>query len=344
MLCLLSEVSNDKLLYDKMKHGLIQKIITPDIRTATLLSISYVAIWILNFYFQPNFQNYEAASVRLINPDGFWIVLSIFVITILNLFLISQFNNKLNIIRTKTFIPLFIYALLICTWKESHFLIMSHIGLTLLIISLMLFMGMYRDTKAVEPAFLGSLILSIAGFINPTYLFLVLLCWIGFIMINSASIRIYLSSLMGALIPWIFYISYHLLTNTEMLVFSHFIFDFEKHSIFDGRQIYEQIYIAAILLLLIIGIGGLFSKRYNDSIQARKYLNFILLLLFFVVVLVVLFSKHTLSFLPMIAFGYAMLLSHPFSLNKSKFYETLFYIFTGINLAYLVLNFIFLSP
>jgi hypothetical protein len=324
-----------------MKQRLIQKFITPDIRFATLLSISYVAIWILNFFFQPDFQDYQAASARLINPDGFWIVLLIFAITILNMFLISQFNNKLNIIRTKTFLPLFIYALLICTWKESHFLILSHIGLTFLIISLMLFMGMYRNNKAVEPAFLGSLILSIAGFINPTYLFLIFLSWIGFIIIKCASLRIYLASLMGALIPWIFYISYSLMTNSEMLVFNHFILDFEQHSIFVGRHLYEQIYIASILLLLLIGVGGMYSKMYNDSIQARKYLNFILLLLIFVVILVVLFSKHALSFLPMIAFGYAMLLAHQFSLNRSKFYETLFYIFTFINLAYLVLNFIY---
>ena len=54
--------------------------------------------------------------------------------------------------------------------------------------------------------------------------------------------------------------------------------------------------------------------------------------------IVLFFSNDAYYFLPFIAFCVAMLLSHPFSLNKSKFYPLLFIFFVVLNVAYLVAN------
>ena len=124
-----------------MKHPTLQKIINPGFPLIGLLIVLYLGSWVLNYIYIRDFQAYPAVSIRVFQPNFFWLISGILLITALNILLITQINNKFSIIRIKTFLPAFIYALLITAWKESHFLIYTHLALTAFLISLMLFWG-----------------------------------------------------------------------------------------------------------------------------------------------------------------------------------------------------------
>ncbi|MEA4981497.1 MAG: hypothetical protein VB066_02150 [Paludibacter sp.] len=322
-----------------MKYPGLKKIIQPDMPMIGLLITVYLISWVLNYIFIPDYRLYETVAIRILQPDPGWMILSVFIITIFNLLLIVQINSKYSIIRTKSFLPVFFFALFISVWKESHFLWLSHLALSVFLISLMLFLSMYRNRKAVEPAFLGSLFISLTGFINPVYLFLVPITWFGFMILKCMSTRIFLASLIGFIIPWIYYFSYNLYMGNEMHLFENLIFEFQPYFIFSGRAIHEQIYIAITVLLLITGLTGIYTNMLNDAIQTRKNIHLVLLYLVFLIMLVLSFAKHTLAFLPFIAFCLAMLLSHPFTLSKSKLYPLLFILFCLVNIAYMFLNY-----
>ncbi|MPM84699.1 hypothetical protein SDC9_131772 [bioreactor metagenome] len=266
-------------------------------------------------------------------------ILSIFSITIFNILLIIQINSKYSIIRAKSFLPVFFFALFISVWKETHFLYLSHLALSVFLICLMLFLGMYRNRKAVEPAFIGSFLMSLTGLINPVYLFLIPVSWIGFMILKCFSIKVFFASVIGLIVPWIYYFSYNLYTGNEMHLFENLFFEFKPYFIFSGRALHEQIYIIVIISLLITGLAGIYTNLLNDSIQTRKNINLILVYLVFLILLVISFAKHALSLLPFIAFCLAMLLSHPFTLNKSKLYPLLFIIFCLVNIAYMFFNY-----
>ena len=323
-----------------MKYPSLKKIIQPDMPLTVMLIIAYLVSWVLNYIYIPDFQNYSSASIRILQPNPFWISLIVFLITVLNILLIIQINSKYSIIRIKTFLPVFFFALFITTWKESHLLSLSHLALSVFLLSLLLFLGMYRNKKAVEPAFLGSLLISLTGIINPVYLFLLPVTWIGFMILKCISTRVFLASLMGLLIPWLFYFSYQWFMGNETHHFDTLIFEFEPSFLLTGRTIHEKIYIAFMVVSLIISMAGVYTNMLNDSIQTRKNINLILLYLIFLVLLVFSFAKHALAFLPFIAFCFAMLFAHPFSLNKSKFYLFFFYIFCLVNIAYMIFNFL----
>jgi hypothetical protein len=264
----------------------------------------------------------------------------ILVITAINLLLIDRFNYKFNIIRTKTFLPLFIYALLITSWRESHLLVFSHFSLSIIIISLMYFFDMYRNKLAVEQAFIGSFLIGVLSLFNPVYLLIILIVWLGFVVLNCLSLRNFLASLMGLAIPWIFYLSFHIFTNREIDIFRHLTVDFTPDLIFTQDELHVRIYVVSILVILVAGLVNLFRTSFNDSVQTRRYLNYLVMLLLMVLIPTLLLSNNILSFLPLIAFGYAMLLSHPFSLQKSKWQTILFFIFCAVNAAYHFYNFI----
>lgn len=322
-----------------MKFPNLKKIIAPNAALSVLLIVLYLFTWVMNYISFPDFNNYDGAVSRITDINKSTSLIIILLITAFNLLLIDRFNYKFNIIRTKTFLPLFIYALLITTWRESHILIFPHIAVSIIILSMIFLFDMYRNKLAVEQAFIGSLLIGVLTLFNPVYSFIILIMWLGFGLLNCFSIRTFLASLMGTAIPWIFYLSYHLFTGKEMLTFQHLEVDFTPDLIFNQDEIHVRIYVVSLLLILIAGLANLYRNNFNDSIQTRKYLNYLVLLLLMVLIPVLLLSNNILSFLPLIAFGYAMLLSHPFSLHKSKWLTILFFIFCAVNAAYFFYNF-----
>lgn len=322
-----------------MKFPNLKKIIAPNAALSVLLIVLYLFTWVMNYISFPDFNNYDGAVSRITDLNKSTSLIIILLITAFNLLLIDRFNYKFNIIRTKTFLPLFIYALLITTWRESHILIFPHIAVSIIILSMIFLFDMYRNKLAVEQAFIGSLLIGVLTLFNPVYSFIILIMWLGFGLLNCSSIRTFLASLMGTAIPWIFYLSYHLFTGKEMLTFQHLEVDFTPDLIFNQDEIHVRIYVVSLLLILIAGLANLYRNNFNDSIQTRKYLNYLVLLLLMVLFPVLLLSNNILSFLPLIAFGYAMLLSHPFSLHKSKWLTILFFIFCAVNAAYFFYNF-----
>jgi len=322
-----------------MKFPNLKKIIAPNAALSALLIVLYLTTWVMNYISFPDYSNYEGAVNRItgLNKSGNLFV--ILIITVINLFLIDRFNNKFNIIRTKTFLPLFIYALLITTWRESHLLILPHITLSVFIISLMFFFDMYRKKLAVEKAFIGSLLIATLTLFNPVYLLIMLIVWLGYGLLHCFSIRTILASILGTAIPWIFYLSFHLFTGKEILIFQHFTMDFTPDLVFNQHEVHVRIYVMSILAALISGLFSMYLTNFNDSIQTRKYINYLVVLLLVILIYVVFFSNNIIAFMPVIAFGYAMLLSHPFSLQKSKWITILFFIFCVVNVAYFFYNF-----
>lgn len=323
-----------------MRFPTIKKLINPGTGLIVLLIILYLGVWVLNYAFLPDYRQYVAASIRLVDPKPFELVGVILLITAVNIVLITQINSRFSIIRTKTFIPAFLYALLIATWKESHFLIMSHLVGTVFLISLLIFLSMYRDKTSVQQSFTGTLLLSITGLFFPPYMFLILLSWLGFFILKCNSPKVFIASIMGALIPWIYYFAYSYLSGSEITVFQSFTIDFQPGLLLIGRPVHEHVYLTFTLLIMIISVIGTYKNLYNDSLQTRKNINLIVVFLLFLVLTIFIFPKQALAFLPLIAIGYAFIFAHPLSLKTTKFYSILFFLFLLVNIVYMGYNFL----
>lgn len=322
-----------------MRFPTIKKMINPGTGLIVLLTILYLGLWVLNYTFLPDYRQYVAASIRLIDPKPLELVGIILLITIVNIVLITQINSRFSIIRTKTFVPAFLYALLIASWKETHFLIISHLAGTVFLVSLLIFLSMYRDKTSVQQSFTGTLLLSVSGIFFPPYLFLILLSWLGFFILKCNSPRVFIASIIGALIPWIYYFAYSYISGSEISVFQSFNIDFQPGLLLMGRPVHEHVYLTFTLLIMIISVIGTYKNLFNDSLQTRKNINFIVLFLLFLVLLIFTFPKQALAFLPLIAIGYSFLFGHPLSLKTTKFYSILFYIFLLVNIVYMAYNF-----
>lgn len=324
----------------------LKNIIVPSIPLAVLMVIGCILLWFSAYWGGRN-SSLTAQSITLANNIPSTInsnlLLSNIVniaFTLLNAFLLAQINNRFTIIRTRTFLPVVVFLFLMSTWNETHISIGSNFALTIIIFALFYFFGMTKDRKASEEAFMGSFLVSLSSLIINPIIFLLPVCWIGFMMFQSFSLRTFLASLLGAIAPWI------LLISGEYLFFNQVewthIFNVSPNFIFNISTVSLPIliYSGALIAIIIISIFGMFSLSNGDAIQTRNKLNFLLVLLISTFVLAVLFQQQFSLFLPLIAMVYALILSHPFTLRQNNFYGISFAIFSVFNIAYVISKYI----
>lgn len=324
----------------------LKKIIIPGIPLAVLLVGLCFVLWI-SAYVGGRYATVPMQSSNIVKvlqsfllPNTLLSNLVAFVFTLLNAFLLTQLNNKFTIIRTRTFLPIFIFIFLMSTWNETHIANGSHLALTFFIISLFFILSMFHDRNASEQAFMGCLLISFSSiFINPL-IFIIPVYWIGFMMLQSFSIRTLLASILGTLTPWVLYLSIHYFLNPNIDLMQFFkIYTNIELDLFSFSLV-NLIYIGSLAIVMIISLVGMFSIYNRDAIHTRNKLNFLLLLLISFLILSLLFKKQFSLFLPFIALQYSFLVSHPFSLKQNNFYNILFIIFCVLNIAFIISKYI----
>ena len=323
----------------------LKKIITPSLSLSTLLIVASIALWLVVFSTTVVDSPVELGSplskaVENILPAGLLTSITSLLLTLLNAFLIAQLNNRFTIIRNRTFIPVFVFLMLMSVAGQTHQLPGAHFALTLMLIALFVFFNMFRDKQASEQAFLGSLLIATGSlFIEPILLFLAV-CWMGMIRFGSFSLRTFLASVFGGLVPWIFYFTIRYYFEPDLLWINTLFTGFETGFTLFGRPVNELIYLTCMTLIIITGLVGLYSNLHGDSIQSRAKLNFLTIILIFSFAFSIVFVNCYAIFIPFTLMAYAVLIAHPLTLKPNGFYAILFIVLVIINLAYLASNLI----
>lgn len=310
-----------------------------------LLILGTILIWLLAYRFKvaeanAGIESGTSETILRIFHSKFILSLVSLLITLFNAFLIVQINNRFTIIRTRSFIPVFIFLTVMSVVTNVHQLPGSHLALTFLLAALFVFFDMFRNRLASEQAFLGSLLVSTGSlFIAPVILFLPV-CWIGFAQFKSLSIRTFLASVIGGLVPWIFYFSTRLYIETDYQWINFLAADFQTGFNLSELPLIELIYLALMSAYITTGLVGLFSNLHGDSLQSRAYLNFLVMLLMFSFLFSIVFINEYLAFIPFVVMLFSFLLAHPFTLKPNGFYAILFYLLVTTNFIYLIFSLI----
>lgn len=323
-----------------MKSPGIQHFVRPNYPMMALLIVLFLAAWGFDLYY---FEPVELASFTEANfgvselPNVLHISL-IAVFTLLNAALLLKINKRFAIIRKRTYLPALFYALFILTWERSHQLIYPHFSLTLALISILLIFQTYKNRKAVQTIFWAAFFLAILSTINPIYLMLMVLLWLGMIMMQSFSFKTFMASLVALIIPWIYFYLYHLYIGAEIQVWDKLIGTFDFELITNWVSNLEKLYLLVITLIYIIALIGFYSNLFKDSIRTRHNINYLVLCLIISLGFISIYPFSMPMLMPFAAFLFAYLFAHLFTLNESLFYTILFYIVVLVNVAYWVVS------
>jgi len=322
----------------------LKNIIIPSIPLTILLVIGFIGLWFLAYLGTKISIPSTSAAVNslesFVQTDSLLTNVICIILTLLNSFLLAQINNRFTIIRTRTFLPVFTFLLLMASWGETHTSISANLGLTVMTFALFFLFSTSRDRKASEQAFMGSLFISISSLFISPLIFIVPICWIGLLIFQSFSLRTFLASIFGTLAPWVLFIAVrylfvqHIDFSTLLILKPDFQFNFSLTSL------PTIIYLALFTCFLIISIFGVFSLSNGDAINTRNKLNFLILLIVSLIVLAFIFRDQTTLFLPLIAMVFSLIFAHPFTLKNTNFYGISFAVFCFINVAYIISKFI----
>ena len=319
-------------------YPFIQRLIRPNWLIATGLSLLFLGAWVVNYVCIRNSMPQLDSRIFQLNLNTFWHILVILLTTILNLLIIAFINRKFTIIRVRTFLPIFIYALLISTWRVTHLAIQPHIASFFFLLAFVIFLNMYKGKHAVIPALWSGMAIAVASLLEPIYLFIIPIIWIGFIQHECLTLRTWLASLMGIALPWLFYVVYQVYIGNEILIFTDL-----RNGLFNWQDVMQlaavdKVYLLSFTLIFVICLIGIFSNMLKDTLQTRKQINFHILFFFLILTVSVIGSFKNAALLPVLAYFLATLMAHPFSLKKSRFFAVLFVLFGLIQLAYFYLN------
>ncbi len=327
-----------------MKSPALQYLIKPKWPVLLIIALLFCGAWGFNIY---NFQFEDipfalTLNLELLVNNTFIQTLIIFLLTILNSVLILKINKKFSIIRTRTYLPVFFYGLFILVWNSSHQLIYPHFSLSLFLLSILTLLNTYKNRKSVLSIFWTSLFTGFITIINPIFLYLMLILWLGMVMLQSFSFKTFLASIIALIIPWTYFLVYQIYKGSEIIVLDKLAAILNAKPITNYISFYDKIYLFTINIILIITLIGFYSNLLRDSIRTRKNINYFVLSLILILSFSMIFPFSLLVLMPFIAFFMAYLFAHFFSLNQSLFYTILFYIVLLFNIAYWIFNCCFL--
>lgn len=324
----------------------IKNISNPTLPVSVLLVAGCLIFWLVSFLFNTpsTLTGTHSAVTDIIKSglsfiDGLSSLVSL-AIVIFNAFLIAQLNNKFTLIRNRTFLPVFIYLFLLSSWSDSQILTGVHLTTSLVLLSLFMLFGSYRNRMASEAVFTSAFLISIGGIFIFPVLFLLPVYWIGMVQLKSFSFKTFLASVFGYITPWILYLTIRYYFQPDLVWLNElWAVDFGLTVLY--RSLYELVYLALLVLIGIVAVAGLISELNKDSLQTRSYLTFMITLEIALFLLTMILPMQYGLLVSVTATLYALLVSHPLTLKQSNFYSILFYVFCAINITYFVFKLIY---
>lgn len=218
------------------------------------------------------------------------ILVNYFVVLII-CFQLLQINAKFAFVKERTFLPAFLFPVIIYAMPGLRVMQPVLISCVFIILALRSIFASFDKRSAIQSAFDAGFFLGIAGIFYFYANFMIILVPLSLsILRNNIRWREMIVPFIGLLLPWIFVFSFYYITNQSqiLLEFVHNSFLIKDKSFL--FSIPTQVYF--IYLILVITIASVFILRQYGvkNISVRRY--FKILFLFFLAASGMLFSPH----------------------------------------------------
>ncbi|MDC1106148.1 DUF6427 family protein [Prolixibacteraceae bacterium] len=247
--------------------------------------------------------------------------------TFINATLVYLLNSKYLFMKTRTYLPSFLYVVFTSSVREYDTLLPSQFAATLYIIGMFLIFRTYQSSRAIGDIFIASITISLASLLYlPSILFLPIL-WISvFVLRQKFNWRHMVIPIVGIIIPWyicgsIYYLNGHFYSLINILRLNTFSTNlFLSHD----AVIYQQ----GIVVFFFV-IWGILSvmKRYGLKKEAsRKYLNIMIWTVLCSIGIYLLFATCSYELITLAGIPLAYLTAHIFQFSKSNLWFNLLFI------------------
>ena len=292
-----------------------------------LLLVFAVLFWLKYFIIpQPVQMSFEESPMplfqlvsRLLEGKEFLskaIALSLLVI---NALLLSRLNMKFIVLKSRTYLPSFIFLLVVSSFLPLQRLNPVVFSSILMLFAIEAILGTFKKEGLAYEYFLASFLISTGSLFYARGAYLMLIIWIGLSLFRNIRWREWIFTITGFLLPYLFLFSWYHLTGQELLPrWQGMIMNFLPDHDFSLFNRYYILFYAFLALLILLASRKMISNYQNLKIYVRKFyrLNFWI----FAVTLIVYFSLYSRSveLIYFSGFAIAYILSYYFFNIRSR--------------------------
>ncbi len=242
-----------------------------------------------------------------------------FVLSILSVYLMTEFNNNFVLLRISSRMLGSMLALLLTVSTFLHQLQPAHVVLVLMLLSYFPLFATYQRAGSMAYVFVSYLLLSVASLLFPKVLLLVPFYWMGQAVLRSLNLRTMAASVFGVVVPYWIVFAFAYIGDCLPEVFGGFIGDFSfvlpDYSVLDAHC---WILALLTLVLAVMGTVNFYMHDYLDKTRTRVYLNVVVLLAFASFLLLVLEPCHFAEVFPLVLINTSILAGHHLAQTYSR--------------------------
>lgn len=327
-----------------MRNRTIQSQITAGRLTLPVVIFTCIACWVITSFLLPDlpvkdpvYSLWNDLYNRYI-PEWTSRVLSFTLFAIIGYFLI-ELNNTFAIIRMRASVQTSLFFMLITACPGLHLLYPGDIAAGAFLISVYFLFKSYQQLRPAGYLFHSFLFIGAGSLIFPQLTFFIPIWLIGANNFQALTFRSFCGALTGWSVPYWFLLGHAFFHNRMELFYQPFIelATFQPIRFTEHFQLWEAVTLGYIFILFIVSAVHFIAVAYEDKIQTRSYLNFLIFLTSCIFVFIVLQPGQSMNLLPMLLIGVSILVGHLFVLTGSRSSN---YFFIG-SMSVLILLFLF---
>ena len=238
---------------------------------------------------------------------------------VINALLLSRLNMKFIVLKSRTYLPSFIFLLV-----ASSFLPLQCLNPVVFTSIFMLFaieaiMGTFKKEGLAYEYFLASFLVSMGSLFYARGAYLMIIIWIGLSLFRNIRWREWIFTIIGFLLPYLFLFSWYYMTGQELFPrWQEMIINFLPDHDFSHFNRYYVLFYAFLALLILLASRKMISNYQSLKIYVRKFYR--LYFWIFAVTLIVYFSLYSRSveLVYFSGFAIAYILSYYFFNLRSK--------------------------
>lgn len=241
-------------------------------------------------------------------------------------FLLHRANYALVLIREKTFLPFFLYALLISTNPDFLPLKSTSFGVFCLVLAIYELFTSYHDPQSTSHAYNTTLILGVGSLLWVHILWFVPFFWWGMYNFRALNIRTFTASLLGLTTVYWFVLGWCVWQQDYTPFTIPFAALFQVRLLaFEGAGWIDWVEIVYVGLLAIAASLNIITHEYEDNLRTRQFLAFLIALTLWTFGLFFLYEQSSEEFLEMVCMPVSILLAHFFTVVRGKYMFWLFH-------------------
>jgi len=252
-------------------------------------------------------------------------------------FILLRLNEIFSFIRIRTILPS-LFCLII-----GGVLLRPHLFSPGIIVALLIVLAVFFSFKLLmeeDPkyAFNTSLALFTAALFSFSCVWLLIVFWIFAYASNVFSFRIFMASLLGALVPGLYAALGFWIAGSEHLLLAYIQDSLKLFAVNFSFSLPEIIYLAFVGFLILLSLFDFIFVRSQENIKPRKEFGYIISLFITILILIILSVPDSSILLwLLIVFG-SILLGRIFSLKNNRFTKILLSIYFGSSFLLFLFN------